>query len=213
MNKFVLAIAALLAFAVNSASAATKYSALTKLSTVTLDVGGAGTGSTNCGATQLAGAHSDTITVAWTGFTSNSEASLTIKMCYTDDMIVNRPWRKYFDAVDKNKQCWQIPEMTKTLHSGIATADGSKTITIPTNTPASTYYFQVIGVDASGGYVSYGASSTNSCKLTTKSYDNTPATLVGTHATLTVISIIALGVTYAVDLRKQQATYAPYVSK
>ena len=166
MSRFACTILALLAIANTGAYAASNYDELatTGLS-ATVNVGGAGTGATDCGAAQLAGAHG-TITVAWDGFTSNDEATVSIKLCYTDDKIVDRPWRKFNKAVDKNKQCWQIPELTKFMKKEVAVGDGSTTIEIPTNTPASTYYVQVLGVDSNGEYVSYANSDDSSCKIT-----------------------------------------------
>ena len=211
MSRFACTILALLAIANTGAYAASNYDELatTGLS-ATVNVGGAGTGATDCGAAQLAGAHG-TITVAWDGFTSNDEATVSIKLCYTDDKIVDRPWRKFNKAVDKNKQCWQIPEMTKFMKKDVAVGDGSTTIEIPTNTPASTYYVQVLGVDSNGEYVSYANSDDSSCKITATSYDPTPANLVGVQAFFTVFSIIALIVTYVFDLKKQEALHKPYM--
>ena len=211
MSRFACTILALLAIANTGAYAASNYAdlATTGLS-ATVNVGGAGTGATDCGAAQLAGAHG-TITVAWDGFTSNNEATVSIKLCYTNDKIVDRPWRKFNKAVDKNKQCWQIPEMTKFMKKDVAVGDGSTTIEIPTNTPASTYYVQVLGVDSNGEYVSYANSDDSSCKITVTSYDPTPANLVGVQAFFTVFSIIALIVTYVFDLKKQEALHKPYM--
>ena len=212
MSRFACTILALLAIANTGAYAASNYADLANTGlSATVNVGGAGTGTTDCGAAQLAGAHADTITVAWSGFTANNEATVSIKLCYTDDKIVERPWRKYNGAVDKNKQCWQIPELTKFLKKGVAVGDGSTTIEIPTNTPPSTYYVQVLGLDSTGAYVSYANSDQSSCKITVKSYDRTPANLVGVQAFFTVFSIAALIGTYIFDLKRQEATYKPYV--
>lgn len=129
---------------------------------------------------------------------------MSVKLCFTKDRIVERPWRKFFDAIDKNKQCWQTAEMAKFLKQDVpfATA-GSVSIPLPVNTAKSTYTVQVLSQDASGAYQEWGDSLDTSCVITTRSYDNIPDSLKGTQAFFTVFSIVILIVAYSYDRSKQ----------
>jgi len=46
------------------------------------------------------------VNITWSNMTIAAD-SLSIKLCFTDERISERPWRKYVDEIDKNKQCWQ----------------------------------------------------------------------------------------------------------
>lgn len=129
---------------------------------------------------------------------------MSVKLCFTKDRIAERPWRKFEDDINKNKQCWQTAEMAKFLKQDVpfATA-GSISIPLPVNTAKSTYTVQVFSQDASDTYQEWGDSLDTSCKITTHIYDNQPDSLKGTQAFFTVFSIVVLVAAYSYDRSKQ----------
>ena len=129
---------------------------------------------------------------------------MDIKLCFTDDKIKERPWRKFNDIIKKNKQCWQTAELKKFLKSGVSyRAEGQENIDIPMNTAPSTYTVQVLSKDAAGEYLQYGDSKTDGCIITTEIYNNMPSTLIGTQAFFAVFSIVVLIAAYTYDSAKQ----------
>ena len=71
--------------------------------------------------------------------------TVDIKLCFTDEKIKERPWRKYVNNLEKNKQCWQTADMLKILKKDATTtaADGSGSVSVelpvtspPPNTPS-----------------------------------------------------------------------------
>jgi len=100
MKKIALGALATAAVAAAPASAFTLYSQMpTQAITVTTTVDG----TSACTATGIT-AGADTLTVSWTGATVATDGSLTIKLCYDDSETGSKPWRKYKDAIEKNKQ-------------------------------------------------------------------------------------------------------------
>ena len=151
----------------------------------------------------------DSITVKWSGFTESAD-TIAIKLCFHEDKIVDRPWRKFKDNINKNKQCWQTAKLAKVLQEGIAydsSGSGSALIELPMNTAPSTYSVQVLS-QAGGTYKQWGDSKTytqtaDKCAhVTTAIYENQPSTLVGTQAFFTVFSIVVLIVSYCYDRSK-----------
>ena len=190
----VLLFFALVAMAFTGASAGTLYSTIDDSGTVDLD--------TACGTTLKTGASS--ILVKWSGFSDVSASEMDIKLCFTDDKIKERPWRKFNDIIKKNKQCWQTAELKKFLKSGVSyRAEGQENIDIPMNTAPSTYTVQVLSKDAAGEYLQYGDSKTDECIITTEIYNNMPSTLIGTQAFFAVFSIVVLIAAYTYDSAKQ----------
>ena len=129
-------------------------------------------------------------------------------MCFHKDKIVDRPWRKFNDNINKNKQCWQTAKLAKFLKEGIGySSSGSELIELPMNTAPSTYSVQVLS-QAGGTYKQWGDSKTytqtaDKCAhVTTAIYENQPSTLVGTQAFFTVFSIVVLIVSYTYDRSK-----------
>ena len=150
---------------------------------------------------KLGGASS--ISVSWSNFSIAAD-SMVMKLCFTKDKIVDRPWRKYKDAINKNKQCWQTAKMAKFFKEGITyAASGSMEVPLPMNTAPSTYSVQVLSKDSTGKYLQYGDSVDTSCKITTTIYNNMPDTLKGTQAFFCVFSIVVLIVAYTYDRSKQ----------
>ena len=99
----------------------------------------------------------DSITVKWSGF-GNAADSMSIKLCFHKDKTVDRPWRKYNDNINKNKQCWQTAKLKKFLKEGIDyVAAGTETIELPMNTAPSTYSVQVLS-KKDGTYEQWGDS-------------------------------------------------------
>lgn len=146
----------------------------------------------------------DSITVKWSGF-GNAADSMSIKLCFHKDKTVDRPWRKYKDNINKNKQCWQTAKLKKFLKEGIDyVAAGTETIELPMNTAPSIYSVQVLS-KKDGTYEQWGDSkeytqtSDKCAHITTAIYENQPSALVGTQAFFTVFSIIVLVVSYAYD--------------
>lgn len=151
----------------------------------------------------------DSITVKWSDFTVSAD-TIAIKLCFHKDKIVDRPWRKFKDNINKNKQCWQTAKLAKFLKEGIAydsSGSGSALIELPMNTAPSTYSVQVLS-QAGGTYKQWGDSKTytqtaDKCAhVTTAIYENQPSTLVGTQAFFTVFSIVVLIVSYCYDRSK-----------
>ena len=129
---------------------------------------------------------------------------MDIKLCFTDDKIKERPWRKFQDNIKKNKQCWQTAELKKFLKSGVSYSEqGQENIDIPMNTAPSTYTVQVLSKDAAGEYLQYGDSKTGGCIITTEIYNNMPSALIGTQAFFAVFSIVVLIAAYTYDSAKQ----------
>merc|ERR1711990_1319242 len=170
-----LTIAAFLALAITGASASALYS-------TTPEVDGKVYIEGTCSKTLTGGA--DSITVKWSDFTESAD-TIAIKLCFHKDKIVDRPWRKFKDNINKNKQCWQTAKLAKFLKEGIAyDSSGSALIELPMNTAPSTYSVQVLS-QAGGTYKQWGDSKTY--------------TLVGTQAFFTVFSIVVLIVSYCYD--------------
>ena len=113
----------------------------------------------------------DSITVKWSDFTEPAD-TIAIKLCFHKDKIVDRPWRKFNDVIDDNKQCWQTETANYTvLKEGIAydsSGSGSALIKLPMNTAPSTYSVQVLSQGGSnyckavGQYCQWGDSNTYS---------------------------------------------------
>ena len=83
---------------------------------------------------------------------------MSIKLCFHKDKTVDRPWRKYKDNINKNKQCWQTAKLKKFLKEGIDyVAAGTETIELPMNTAPSTYSVQVLS-KKDGTYEQWGDS-------------------------------------------------------
>mmetsp|Transcript_3291 Transcript_3291/g.14333 ORF Transcript_3291/g.14333 Transcript_3291/m.14333 type:complete len:199 (+) Transcript_3291:157-753(+) len=193
-----LTIAAFLALAITGASASALYS-------TTPEVDGKVYIEGTCSKTLTGGA--DSITVKWSDFTESAD-TIAIKLCFHKDKIVDRPWRKFKDNINKNKQCWQTAKLAKFLKEGIAyDSSGSALIELPMNTAPSTYSVQVLS-QAGGTYKQWGDSKTytqtaDKCAhVTTAIYENQPSTLVGTQAFFTVFSIVVLIVSYCYDRSK-----------
>lgn len=190
-----LAITAFFALAITGASATALYSTTDSNGSVVYI-------EETCSKTLTGGA--DSITVKWSGF-GNAADSMSIKLCFHKDKTVDRPWRKYNDNINKNKQCWQTAKLKKFLKEGIDyVAAGTETIELPMNTAPSTYSVQVLS-KKDGTYEQWGDSkeytqtSDKCAHITTAIYENQPSALVGTQAFFTVFSIIVLVVSYAYD--------------
>ena len=84
------------------------------------------------------------IDLAWSNFTLPA-TTMAFKLCYTDDKILDRPWRKFKGEIEKNKQCWQTAKLEKFLGPSDTAwaAAGSLSIALPMNTAPSTYTVQV----------------------------------------------------------------------
>eukprot|EP00740_Mantoniella_antarctica_P004821 CAMPEP_0181358820 /NCGR_PEP_ID=MMETSP1106-20121128/5737_1 /TAXON_ID=81844 /ORGANISM="Mantoniella antarctica, Strain SL-175" /LENGTH=200 /DNA_ID=CAMNT_0023471853 /DNA_START=68 /DNA_END=670 /DNA_ORIENTATION=- len=193
-------ILALAALAVTGASATGFYATTPKTGVVAV---GASTPYLTCGPDLLAGASK--IKVHWSNFTAmTGVTSFSVKLCYTADKIIERPWRKFVGEINKNKQCWQTAKLAKFLKQGIAfESSGELEIEVPMNTAASTYTIQMLSQNAAGNYLEWGDSVKTSCKITTTSYDNQPASLQGVQAFFCVFSILVLVVAYTYDRSKQ----------
>ena len=146
------------------------------------------------------------IAVSYTGFPRGE--TVDVKLCFTKAKIFERPWRKYADNIENNKQCWQTAELAKFLKQGAATTDaagaGSASLALPVNTAPSEYTIQVISKDAAGAYTQWADSVNNpsSCEIKTKIYNNMPSSLVGVQAFFTVFSIVILVASYTYDRAK-----------
>ena len=102
----------------------------------------------------------DSITVKWSDFTEPAD-TIAIKLCFHKDKTVDRPWRKFKDNINKNKQCWQTAKLAKFLKEGIvydSSGSGSELIELPMNTAPSTYSVQVLS-QAGGTYKQWGDSN------------------------------------------------------
>mmetsp|Transcript_9362 Transcript_9362/g.37941 ORF Transcript_9362/g.37941 Transcript_9362/m.37941 type:complete len:199 (+) Transcript_9362:152-748(+) len=190
-----LTIAVILALAITGASASALYSTTPQVDGKVYIEG-------TCSKTLTGGA--DSIKVNWSDFTESAD-TIAIKLCFHKDKTVDRPWRKFKDNINKNKQCWQTAKLAKFLKEGIGySSSGSELIELPMNTAPSTYSVQVLS-QAGGTYKQWGDSKTytqtaDKCAhVTTAIYENQPSTLVGTQAFFTVFSIIVLIVSYAYD--------------
>ena len=135
--------------------------------------------------------------------------TVDIKLCFTDEKIKERPWRKYVNNLEKNKQCWQTADMLKILKKGATTtaADGSGSVAVelPVNVAPSEYTIMVYSKDADGAFTQWQDSKNNaaSCAIKTKIYNNMPTSLVGVQAFFTVFSILVLVGSYTYDRAKQ----------
>ena len=144
--------------------------------------------------------------IEWTGFSTDAADTMAIKMCYSKDKIKDRPWRKFVDGIDKNKQCIQSADKKKfLLESFSAQSSGSKSIKLPMNTAPSDYTFQVLQI-RNGAYTMYADSKEQADKggvITTTIYDTQPTSLKATQAFFCVFSILVLIVAYGYDRSKQ----------
>jgi hypothetical protein len=153
----------------------------------------------------MAGA--DTLTVSWTGVTQKTGGELTIKLCYDKSQITSRPWRKFKDNIDKNKQCQQTVVESSALMTGVDHSKTSIDIPIPRNIAPSRYTVQVLNKDATNGYTQWGQST---CSFAVDTYDRLPSSLVGTMSFLIAFSIIAGTAGYMFDRKKQNAAAAAF---
>ena len=150
------------------------------------------------------------IDVSYTGFPAGE--TVDIKLCFTDEKIKERPWRKYVNNLEKNKQCWQTADLLKIFKKGAVTtgADGAGSVSVelPVNVAPSEYTIMVYSKDADGAFTQWQDSKENaaSCPIKTKIYNNLPTSLVGVQAFFTVFSILVLAGSYTYDRAKQQAT-------
>ena len=150
------------------------------------------------------------IDVSYTGFPAGE--TVDIKLCFTDEKIKERPWRKYVNNLEKNKQCWQTADLLKIFKKGAVTtgADGAGSVSVelPVNVAPSEYTIMVYSKDADGAFTQWQDSKNNadSCPIKTKIYNNLPTSLVGVQAFFTVFSILVLAGSYTYDRAKQQAT-------
>lgn len=143
------------------------------------------------------------VEVSWSNF-SLPATKMAVKLCFTTDRTAERPWRKFDNDINKNKQCWQTAKMAKFFKQDAPFAtSGSLSIPLPVNTAPSTYTVQVFSQDAGGAYQEWGDSLDTSCKITTRIYDNQPDSLKGTQGFFTVFSIVVLVVAYGYDRSKQ----------
>jgi hypothetical protein len=135
--------------------------------------------------------------------------TVDIKLCFTDEKIKERPWRKYVNNLEKNKQCWQTADMLKILKKGATTTasdgTGSVSVELPVNVAPSEYTIMVYSKDADGAFTQWQDSKNNadSCAIKTKIYNNMPTSLVGVQAFFTVFSILVLIGSYTYDRAKQ----------
>jgi len=100
MSRVVSALTLLAAVA--CVSAGNSYSNTDSFGVVRLGSVPAGEG---CESETFLGGASE-VEISWSNMTIAAD-SLSIKLCFTDERISERPWRKYVDEIDKNKQCWQ----------------------------------------------------------------------------------------------------------
>ena len=135
--------------------------------------------------------------------------TVDIKLCFLDSKIKERPWRKYVNNLEKNKQCWQTADMLKILKKAatttLADGTGSVSVDLPVNIAPSEYTVMVYSKDADGAFTQWQDSKENddSCAIKTKIYNNMPTSLVGVQAFFTVFSILVLGGSYTYDRYKQ----------
>ena len=123
-------------------SAGTLYSDTDRNGVATIGSVAAGAG---CASETFLGGASE-VNVSWTNFTMDAD-TLSFKLCFTTERISERPWRKFKDEIDKNKQCWQTAKLEKFLKEGVTYEEaGSMMIEIPENTAPSMYTVQVLGV-------------------------------------------------------------------
>ena len=147
------------------------------------------------------------IDVSYTGFPAGE--TVDIKLCFTDDKIKERPWRKFVNNLEKNKQCWQTADLLKILKKGAVTTGsdgtGSVSVELPVNIAPSEYTVMVYSKDADGAFTQWQDSKNNaaSCPIKTKIYNNLPTSLVGVQAFFTVFSILVLVGSYTYDRAKQ----------
>ena len=147
------------------------------------------------------------IDVSYTGFPAGE--TVDIKLCFTDDKIKERPWRKYVNNLEKNKQCWQTADLLKIFKKAAVTTGsdgaGSVSVELPVNVAPSEYTIMVYSKDADGAFTQWQDSKENaaSCPIKTKIYNNLPTSLVGVQAFFTVFSIFVLIGSYTYDRAKQ----------
>jgi hypothetical protein len=153
--------------------------------------------------TQTLKAGADSITVAWTGV--NAGDTVDVKLCYTD--IASKPWRKFKDAVKKNKKCKQTAVEKDNLVVG-ATGT-SVTIPVELNIAPAMYTIQVLSKDSTGGYTSY---ANDACAFTVDTYERLPTNLVGTMSFFIAFSIIVATAGTWYDYKKQNAAAAAWSS-
>ena len=153
----------------------------------------------------LSGASS--LDISYTGFPAGE--TVDIKLCFTKEKIKERPWRKYVNNLEKNKQCWQTADLLKILKKGAVTTGsdgtGSVSVELPVNIAPSEYTVMVYSKDADGAFTQWQDSKENaaSCPIKTKIYNNLPTSLVGVQAFFTVFSILVLVGSYTYDRAKQ----------
>ena len=70
----------------------------------------------------LSGASS--LDISYTGFPLGE--AVDIKLCFTDEKIKKRPWRKYVNNLEKNKQCWQTADLLKILKKNAVTTGSGR---------------------------------------------------------------------------------------
>jgi len=152
-------------------------------------------------------AGADTLTVSWAGATAATDGSLTIKLCYDDSEIASKPWRKFKDAIEKNKQCQQTVVESSALATSVPYSPATYDIAIPRNIAPAKYTVQVLNSDPASGYTQWGETS---CAFTIGTYDRLPSSLVGTMSFLIAFSIVAGTAGYMIDRKKQNAAAAAF---
>ena len=152
-------------------------------------------------------AGASTLTVSWTGATVATDGSLTIKLCYDDSEIASKPWRKYKDAIAKNKQCQQTVVESSALATSVPYSPATYDIEIPRNIAPAKYMVQVLNSDPTNGYTEWGETS---CAFSIDTYERLPSTLVGTMSFLIAFSIVAGTAGYMIDRKKQNAAAAAF---
>lgn len=151
---------------------------------------------------------SEKITVTWPSREEAiADANITgviamakVKLCFTKESLIDRPWRKFKDDVEKNKQC--VPKAIDTLDWSLDSGlPNSKTWTIKSMVPRCTAYLRVFALDKDDNYLLYG--DTDIFQI--NGYDGlTPGITIGSII-LSIVSIGILGGYFLYTIMKKDA--------
>lgn len=151
-------------------------------------------------------ASQDTMTVNWEALPLDSlafdpdNATVVVRLCWAKADIADRPWRKFKDPIDKDRQCKnKVKADTNTPFS-----DGTTSFLIGGNQPAAFYWARVLVIDG-GAYVATGGSAdagsdpqTTDCDLMESLTDLVCETFEVTNVLGTSVGLyVAIGLTAA----------------
>jgi hypothetical protein len=140
--------------------------------------------------TVLAAGVNQGLTIGWptTGIVTSDggepvvPAKAEVKLCFSLEHIVDRPWRKFKNEVKDNKQC--VPKEIDTLDWAV----GTKAWTVKSSVPRCIAYITVFAQDKDNNYLAYG--QTELFKIT--GWEGLDSSITIPAVILSVLSLVIL---------------------